>query len=158
MNNTNILLRHNYISIPAGDSKAGQEALATIVMNLAYYGRALSVEAYRALTKLDPKGLSAWWQDNEKQLKIITGDNRKIGDFVVYKNFPKEVLEKSAAEYWLPQILMYWGFPKEFFTQPVEPREKMDKQPKCVVLKLAKANTTKDIFNSLSQGPCPLEG
>jgi hypothetical protein len=155
---TNILLRHNYIDIPkfvgtSEVSQVGPEAPATIVMNLAYYGRALSVEAYKELTKLTVKGVVCWWGDVERELKNITGDNRKIGDFVVYKNFPKEVLEKSAAEYWLPQILMYWGFPKEFFTQPVEPREKMDKQPKCVVLKLAKAGTTKDIFNSLLKSP-----
>jgi hypothetical protein len=154
----NILLRYNYVSIPrfvgtSEASQASQEALATVLMNLSYFGRALSQEGYRALTQLTTQGLITWWGEVETQLKIITGESRKIGDFVVYKNFPQEVLDKTAAEYWIPQILMYWGFPKEFFTQEVKPRDKMDKQPKCLVLKLANDNSLSDILTSLCKSP-----
>lgn len=149
MNSTNILLRHNFVSIPAGKSLVGNEAIATILMNLSYYGYGLSVDAYKSLLTLGPIELAAWWSDIETELKVLSGANLKMGGFVVYKNFPAEVLEKTEAEYWIPQILMYWGFDKSYFTQPVKPRAKMSEQPKCRVLRLAKKNTEKDILGSL---------
>lgn len=204
MNNTNILLRHNYVDIPASneevlgppvsvafDSKgkptkaaqtfadkigiavselnriqtatgeyvAGrhqggvQEAIATVLMNLAYYGYALNAEGYRALVKLGPTELANWWVDVETELESITGADRKIGDFVVYKNFPAEVLQKSEAEYWIPQLLMYWGFPKEFFTEEVKPRDKMDEEKRPIVLQKAKKTTLRDILESHLKSP-----
>lgn len=157
LNATNILLRHNFVSITptTGDNVqlAGQEAIATILMNLAYYGKALSVEAYKALTQLGKGSLVDWWVSIEKELKETTGANRKIEDFVVYKNFPKEVLDKSVAEYWVPQILMYWGFPDEMFTQDAKPRLKMDEKKRPLVLHLAKATTLKGILDSLIKVP-----
>lgn len=154
LNVDNILLRHNYISMPAaGANPVSQEVVATILMNLAYYGKALNVEAYRALCRADSAAFVDWWMTVEQELKLISGASRKMGDFVVYKNFPKEVLDKSMADYWIPQILMYWGFSKEHFTEEVKPREKMDKLPKPIVLKLAKPNTLAEILTSLSKSP-----
>lgn len=144
----NSLLRHNYIAIPNINGKAKKEAIATVVMNLSYYGYSLNVEAYKALAKLSQEELIVWWSAIETELKSITGDDRKIGDFVVYKNFPAEVLDKSEAEYWLAQILMYWGFPNELFTQDVEPRAKMKEQPKLTVLRKSNKSTLSQIFNS----------
>lgn len=152
-NATNILLRHNYIAIPQPDGTASDEAIATIMMNLSYYGFALNVEVHCAMAQLSNDSLATWWKEVETELKSITGDDRKIGDFVVYKNFPAEVLEKSMAEYWIPQIMMYWGFPNEFFTQEVKPREKMAEQPKATVLKKTKTNTLKDVFSSYLRSP-----
>src|SRR5574337_760522 len=156
-NATSILLRNNYTSIVPttgeGVQLAGPEAIATILMNLAYYGKALSVEAYNALTKLGKGSLVDWWVETEKELKEITGANRKIEDFVVYKNFPAEVLEKSAADYWIPQILIYWGFPDEMFTEEVQPRIKMDEKKRPLVLRLAKQNTLKEILDSYIKAP-----
>lgn len=149
MNTVNLLLRHSFVAVPADDSKAGSEALATILMNLSYYGFALSVEAYTAVSKLGPESLASWWCDLESELKSVSGEDRKMADFVVYKNFPAEVLDKSESEYWIAQILMYWGLPNELFTQEVKPRAKMKKQPPCKVLHLAKADTCKDICTSL---------
>lgn len=154
LNADNILLRHNYISMPGstiakvGDGVISEEVVATILMNLAYYGKGLSAEGYKALTTASSAGFADWWIVIEQELKDITGANRKMGDFVVYKNFPKEVLDKDAAAYWIPQILMYWGFSKEYFTDPVVPRPKMDKQPPVTVLKLAKKDTLKSILDS----------
>lgn len=154
LNIDNILLRQNYISMPAaGSNPVSEEVVATILMNLAYYGKALNQEAYKALVKADAAGFADWWISIEAELKDITGANRKIGDFVVYKNFPKEVLDKTAAQYWIPQILMYWGFPKDIFTDEVKPREKMTETKRPVVLKLAKKNTLSDIFASYLKSP-----
>lgn len=153
MNNTNLLLRHNYVAVPSGNDVAGQEALATVMMNIAYYGFALSTEAYKAVAKLDATELALWWSALESELKHVTGASKKMGDFVVYKNFPSEVLSKSEADYWIPQILMYWGFPNEMFTEPVKPREKMNEVKKASVLHLAKNDTMKNILSSYVCAP-----
>lgn len=155
LNATNILLRHNLIAFPQPlESRVtGDDAIATVLMNLSYYGRGLSVEGYKVLRQLAPEQLGNWWVSVEAELKDITGADRKMGDFVVYKNFPKEVLDKDAAAYWIPQILMYWGFPKDIFTDPVVPRPKMDKQPPVTVLKLAKKDSLKSILDSHVQSP-----
>jgi hypothetical protein len=154
LNIDNILLRHNYISLPAaGSHQISAEVLATIMMNLAYYGKALDLEAYRTLSKSDSSKLVDWWMVIESELKSITGADRKIADFVVYKNFPAEVLDKTAAEYWIPQIMMYWGFPKELFTETVVSRASMKEKTKALVLKRAKADTLKNILNSYLASP-----
>lgn len=151
----NILLRHNYIEIPSHNdsSDEAEEALPTILMNIAYYGYALSLDAYKALSGLSYDDLASWWQSVEKELKDITGDNRKIDAFVVYKNFPAEVLDKTAAEYWVPQILMYWGFPSELFTQEVKPREDMSEKRNSIVLHLSKKETLSEILDSYLRVP-----
>ena len=153
ISNTNILLRHNYIAVPSSDKTANHMALATVMMNISYFGYALSAEAYGAISKLDNQEMTSWWKEVETELKSITGDDRKIGDFVVYKNFPAEVLDKTEAEYWIPQILMYWGFPNEFFTEPVQPRARMSEQPRAIVLKKSKKDSLKDILTSYLKSP-----
>lgn len=157
-NATHILLSHDAIAIPASNINADNgpicgETIATLLMNLSYYGRALSMEGYEALVKLTEEQAAAWWKDVETELKDITGENRKMGDFVVYKNFPGEVLAKSDAEYWLPQILMYWGFPTTMFTEPVLPRQGMGQQPTPKVLRKAKAGTLQEILGSHLRSP-----
>jgi len=157
MNDLNLLLRHNYVSFPVYKEvqrkSASRAEIATIIVNLSYYGRALNVEAYETLVKFNSEQLASWWNKVEVELNNITGDSRNIGDFVVYKNFPAEVLSKTEAEYWIPQILMYWGFPKELFTEEVKPREKMSEAPTPVVLSIAKDNTLQKIFENYVASP-----
>jgi hypothetical protein len=151
MNDTNILLRSGYISVctPMQQDMASHESIATVLMNLQYYGFSLSPETYRAVTHLSDNALAVWWAHAEKELKNVTGDDRNIDDFVVYKNFPAEVLNKTEAEYWIPQILMYWGFPNELFTEPPKPREGMhSSERKSITLMLAGDGTLQSILNS----------
>ncbi len=152
-NTTNILARYGFVEIPNGIESASQEALATIMMNLSYYGYCLNQEAFAAVQKLSDSELAAWWAPLEKEFKSITGDDRKIGDFVVYKNFPAEVLDKSFAEYWIPQLLMYWGFPKEFFTEEVVARAPKKEKTTFKLLKRAGKFTLKSILDSLVASP-----
>lgn len=149
----NILLRHNYISIPDNDDTCSSEDLATIMMNLSYYGYALDVAAFEALNNLSRFQMVSWWKFVEIELKSIIGDDRDIGDFVVYKNFPQEVLKKSEAEYWIAQILMYWGLPNEFFTESIKPRKSMKEQPELKILKKSNHNTTNKILNEYISSP-----
>lgn len=155
MSLANIFLRSNLVLIPvhASGDVATQSDVATILMNVSHYGYALSLGAYQALIKLSHDELVAWWTETETHLKSITGADRKVADFVVYKNFPREVLEKSVAAYWIPQILMYWGFPKEMFTEVEQPREKMQEKCREKVLHLATENSANDILLSHLKNP-----
>lgn len=151
---TNILLRHNYIELPKVHGKvSSQEAIATIAMNIAYYGYGLSQEAFKALGKLESVSLVDWWQELETELKRITAADKEMSKHMVYKNFPNEVLDKTAMEYWLPQILIYWGFPKELFAQTEVERPKLAENKKLVVLHLSNDSTLKNILTSYLKSP-----
>lgn len=114
MNNNEIILRNGYISLPFFNEQSSSikfsVELATIINNFSYYGYVLSQDILEQLSSYSKDELSTFWNNNEKEIKKITGANRKMEKFVVYKNFPKEVLNKSEAEYWFAQILMYWDF------------------------------------------------
>ena len=140
MNTLKILLRHGYVSIPdAEGTSASMQSIATILMNLQYYGYGLSPDTYKSLCAISEEQLKVWWPEVDKNLSSLTGDDRKMDDFVVYKNFPGEVLSKSEFEYWLPQILMYWGFPNEYFTEPVKARPNLNPN-ECKTKKLLLSN------------------
>lgn len=155
-----ILLRNGYIYVDNTSrviNKNAMQAIATIISNISYYGYSLSSEAYKALITLSDKELEQWWSNIEPIFKDITGDNRNIGDFVVYKNFPAEVLNKSEAQYWFSQILMYWGVPNELFTEEVQERKDIsDKEKKSLNffnLKLENSKTLENIYSSLLKSP-----
>ncbi len=100
MNYIELLLNNNYVSIPDSNKENlnNNEAVATIAMNIAYYGRSLSQEAFNKLKTLDTNDLVNWWQSLEVELKKITGAHLQMGKHIVYKNFPKEVLDKSGIQ------------------------------------------------------------
>jgi len=146
-----ILIENGLIYIPNNNLQLTptKAQLATILGNITYYGFSLSESVYTKLTKMGSTLLNEWWTSLEAALKAITGDDKKMGDFVVYKNFPAEVLDKSEGEYWLAQILMYWGFPNELFTEDAKDRETVIEQLPTKVLHLADDNSFSNIANSL---------
>jgi hypothetical protein len=105
------------------------------------------------LRTVSDSALDGWWQPLDKVLANVTGEDRKIGDFVVYKNFPREVLEMSQAEYWIKQVLMYAGLPNDCFTATEAPREPMLETLKLPVLQPADSHTLRQIANSLLAQP-----
>lgn len=150
----NILLRNGFMPMPKGTSPEDKSleklaAVATVGMNIAYYGFALNESGFSNLRNMSADQLSSWWQMVEPELKDITGESKNMGDFVVYKNFPKEVLSKDKATYWIAQLCMYAGYPKEFFTEDVEPREGMKEQPPLKVLHMSNPLTLDGILNNL---------
>lgn len=149
LNNTNILLRHGYIAIPEeGKFEISLNELVTVLVNLEYYGYALSNDAYQTLKGVSKDTFYTWWAGLEPELKVVTGDDRNIGDFVVYKNFPAEVLNKSESEYWVSQILMYWGLPNEYFTEEVVLRKEMNpEERKSKTLMLSNNITLQNILD-----------
>jgi hypothetical protein len=100
-----------------GAGAARPAALATVAANLAYYGFALSATAYAALRRMEDEDLELWWLGLEPVLAVLTGDDKRMDRFVVYRNFPAEVLAMDDVTYWLRQILMYWGLPNEIVTE-----------------------------------------
>jgi len=121
MNNAQILLNNNFVAVESAivnpfNAKDISMEVGTIVSNLAYYGYVPSIELLEKISSLSKVELSNFWKSFEKEVKVITGDDKKMDDFVVYKNFPSEVLNKTESQYWIAQILMYWGLPNEIFT------------------------------------------
>lgn len=148
---TEILIRHHLIPLPSSQNneKIDSQTLVTILNNLAYYGYSLSQNAYKYLTEIEEKSIVNWWQEIESVLATVTGADRKIADFVVYKNFPQEVLAMSEVEYWQKQILMYWGFPNHYFTEKEATRSPLKEKITFKVLQSAQDNSLLEIFNSL---------
>lgn len=153
--NTLVLLANNLIKVEpiAKKHKANPQMLGTVVSNLMYYGFIPSKEAYASLNKMNDSELSQFWTDLAPAIKELTGANRQMDKFVVYKNFPKEVLEMSKAEYWCNQILMYWGAPNVLFTQEEKARPELLEKRKLKVLALAKKNSIASIYSSLLKNP-----
>jgi len=150
-----IFISHGYLSVPGASSTLPLSGLMentrllTVISNLSYYGYVPSIEAIRQLLPLSEKELISFWNDAEAALKELTAANRKMDNFVVYKNFPREVLEMSQAEYWCKQILMYWGLDKELFVEPVAERPALAGFQNRKVLHLADANTLNTIWTNL---------
>lgn len=150
-----LLIANNFIEIPQVFSRQDKNEekaitmIGTILNNLSYYGFILSQNAYNALTNLSEEDLVKFWKDVEKDFKEITGNNRNMDEFVVYKNFPKEVLNMSEAQYWIAQTLMYWGLPNNLFTEKVDIRPTLKEQKTLKVLSLSNEDTLGSIFNSL---------
>lgn len=151
---TRILLAHQYFPVPQGATTAGQEpahaqALGTLLSNLAYFGYAPSLGVLERLRQLSMAELASVWAEAEPALKALTGDDRDMAQFVVYKNFPAEVLALCEAHYWVNQIFMYLGAPAEWFTQAPQERAALDDRLQLKALHLPDAGTLAGIFQQL---------
>jgi hypothetical protein len=125
--------------------------LITMLSSLSKFGYTLSESALISLSKVDEKTLINFWTDLKPSLSAITGDDRNMGDFVVYKNFPEEVLNKSESEYWFSQICMYIGLPSTIFTEEVKERAPLFEANTLKVLHLSQDNTMLSIAKELTQ-------
>ena len=154
MNNQEILLKNNFVQL---NKKTGQSTditnlsndVVTIINNLSYYGYVPNLELLEQLASLKKDDLIKFWNTQEPILKSTKGTDKEMEKFVVYKNFPREVLEKSDVEYWTAQILMYWGIPSKYFAEPEEKRPALNEQKNLQVLSLANDNTLDNIFKNL---------
>ena len=154
MKNNEILIANNFLPLTAGEAvtaTTGQSeaALGTVLANMAYFGFAPSLDALALLRSMSGDALGDWWRETASSFRAVTGADREMERFVVYKNFPREVLEMSASRYWVRQILMYLGAPNEWFTEPEEARPKLDERLKLRVLQPATGGTLRGIFDNL---------
>jgi hypothetical protein len=150
-----ILVQHHRIRLPAPTAgpPIGRDVLATLINNITAFGFALSHDAFAALRGASDEAARTWWDGAEEVLLDLSGADRKMEEFVVYKNFPREVLAMSEADYWLRQILMYWGLPNEYVTEKAEERAPLGEQPKLRVLQPASAANLAEIFAELQAQP-----
>lgn len=150
-----ILVRNGFIAInaPADEhvSYRPDAEVATLLSNLASYGYTLDRKALDALIRL--KGLGTWWRTVETILKDITGANRKMDDHVVYKNFPKEVLDMTRADSIFNQIMIYHGVPYDCLREEEDTRPPLGKIERLKVLTLADETTPGKIFTDLKAMP-----
>lgn len=157
-----ILVQHQRVRLPspaaAAERPVGLDVLATLASNLCAFGFALSRDAFEAMRAASDGAARAWWEELEPVLMDLSGADRKMEEQVVYKNFPHEVLAMSEADYWMRQILMYWGLPNEWFTeQPVE-RPLLDERLRLKVLHPAAASSLPEIFAELLARPARWTG
>jgi hypothetical protein len=90
-----------------------------------------------------------WWTITEPALKKASGVDVDMDSYVVYKNFPKEVLNKSDSQYWFAQICMYIGLPNELFTEETTTRPLMDDTLSLKILPLSTTETPSDIASEI---------
>lgn len=148
------LIANGFVSIPAPSGTGAMDdtqvaALGTVLSNMAYYGYVPSPSVLTGLQALSASDLGHFWKNVRPAFEAVTGADRNMGDFVVYKNFPREVLEMSAARYWFAQILMYWGLPNHLFTEAEQPRAELKEKRGLKVLTLADDSTESAIYQSL---------
>lgn len=154
MINTNtILLANNFVQATAvvSGTPASKEELSTVFANMVHYGWTPSKEVIQKLQTYTPDDLTAFWLAAEPAFKEVTASDRDMESAVVYKNFPKEVLEKSEAEYWFCQILMYVGFSPDYIADDAIDRPVLKDQKNLKVLHLAKEDTLNNIKRELGQ-------
>lgn len=138
-----ILVRNGLVRIPtdnSGNQLIDEAGLATLMANLTHFGFALTEEGLGALNCLGAAAATTWWQEIRVILEKITGADKKMGEAVVYRNFPEEVLKMDEALYWGRQILMYWGFDKDLFREAPKDRPLNTERPKLKVLQLDGGN------------------
>ncbi len=148
---TNILVYNGYVSVPKSQTRKDAEIrnLATVAANVISYGYVFSAEVMEALSRLNAGELADFWRDTEVALKEVTGANRNMDRYVVYKNFPKEVLDMSQSEYWIKQICMYLGMPNHWFTEEEDDRPEMKEKLSLKVLALASQDALAQIYQNL---------
>lgn len=146
-----VLVINGYTQVPSPieKSKTSIPYVATIVGNMNFYGFTPSKEALDALLSLDVEQLENYWSETKLVLESITASDRNMGDFIVYKNFPQEVLNMSEAEYWLNQIFIYLGCPAEYLREEEKVRPELTQKIDFKILSLAKEDSLQTIYSNL---------
>ena len=146
-----ILIPNGYIAIPQGGEAAGDtQHIATVVSNLASLGFALDRHAFAALRATD---LALWWEQVSPVLREVTGADRNMDEHIVYKNFPREVLDMDRASSVVRQIMIYFGAPYDAVREDEKARPPLGDITKLKVLTLADDGTASKIYTDLMAMP-----
>ena len=124
-------------------------AVATLTNNINYYGFTFSKEILNNLLYMDINDIYSWWENYKPLFEKMTAADTNMGDFVVYKNFPKEVLDMSKSEYIIKQAFIYLGLDYEYVQNKEEAREELTQDIQYTVLELANDNTLDIIYQNL---------
>lgn len=141
-----ILLHRNQVLLPTHSPSENhppieiaraKRRLGTLIGNFLYYGFTPSAALLTAMQEMalrDVAILDDWWLRLQHSLKAAKGDDKDIGKYVVYQNFPKEVLAMSKAEYWIRQICIYWAIPMIQWQEETAPEPiRQAKEPRAEI-------------------------
>jgi hypothetical protein len=154
-----ILIKNGYVNTEVSSIKNpfSKDVLnldiCTLINNFVYYGFIPSMNLLSHLHDMSSEKLVKFWSETEFLLKDVTGANKEMAKYVVYKNFPTEVLEMSEKQYWTNQILIYFGFPVELFQDEEKNRPVLSERKTLKVLNVAQYNTLDLILENLINSP-----
>lgn len=152
LNKNNILLKNGFIELNSkfiSSERASREAVATVLCNMIHFGYVPSQELYKEVLLLTEDTLVSFWLKYESLFKELTFEDRNMESFMVYKNFPEEVMNMKDSEYWIKQILIYMGMPVDYLREEKKVRPELTDKKDLKVLSLAKENTLDVIFENL---------
>lgn len=102
--------------------------IATLLSNLAYYGYIPDSKLLSSLYAMNSTQLTDWWQIWQVELDAITANDKNMDQFVVYRNFPTEVLDLSETDYWINQIWIYLGVASHLIVEIEKERPPLNDQ------------------------------
>lgn len=148
-----VLIINGFIEIPTAkdNSDTSIPYVGTIVRNMNYYGYTPSKETLNTLLSLDKNQLEIFWNKIDPVFENITGADLNMGDFIIYKNFPKEVLDMSEAKHCINQILIYLGCPSEYLTEEKKIRPPLNQDIDFKVLSMSDKDTVHKILLNLEE-------
>jgi hypothetical protein len=164
---TLILLSHNWVdmthwighhydhqtndfALAIDQNPSNQAMLATFLSNLAYYGYSLDQKFLTHLISFSQSQLTDLWHALKIDLDRITGNDKNMDQFVVYHNFPQEVLNLSDSQYWINQIKIYFGDPVQFVVEEPKDRPSLTEAlKKLKPLSIAPPNAINLIYQQL---------
>ncbi len=147
---TLLLLKNGFIAANnAGGNPCSKESLVTVLVNFMYYGYIPSVELKNVLESYSEDGLIKFWKKMENVFKEHSFMNRDMTSYMVYKNFPSEVLNMSESEYWLKQLFIYMGADYDLLREEEAERPVLQDSKNLKVLSLAKEDTLNNIYKKL---------
>lgn len=125
-------------------------SVPTLVANMAYFGYKPHVEVINAMRACTEEVLSKFWADLQLAMSAVKKTDVGMEQFVVYKNFPQEVLAQTEQDYWDKQIQIYTGeLAQDDAGEEVKTRAELSVFKNLTVLKLSQENSLETIYKSL---------
>ena len=126
-------------------------AYGTLLNNIVYYGYMPDSTLLSSLQSMTEPQLRDWWQIWKVEFDAITGNDKNMDQFVVYRNFPSEVLNLSEAHYWINQILIYLGVDANLIVDIEKERAPLNEQfSKLKKLSVAPKDILENIYLNLN--------
>ncbi len=153
MNKLHVLILSGFMPSPVKkyNAKASLQDVISVVSNMAYYGYIPSKSAFDALMEMDRDDLANYWKELETGLSHVSKADREMDKFVVYQNFPDEVLNMSDTEYFFNQIKIYWGVDQNLVGEDKKERAALTEKVNYTPLSLSNEGTYQVIFNNLAK-------
>lgn len=125
-------------------------SVATLVCNMAYFGYKPHVEVIHAMKACSDAVLGDFWNDLKSAMASVKKTDVGMEQFVVYKNFPQEVLSQTEQEYWDQQIKIYSGeLAQEDAGEEVKERAELTVLESLAVLRLSEESSLELIYKKL---------